>query len=251
MASNTRRLRLDKTTAATLIVSAALWLLLLGAMASPLGALMMPGDARWTWSTLAAVFAMWTVMMAAMMLPAASPMVATFASLNRQASTAGPAVWVFAGGYVAMWMAYATAATALHWWLHWGGLLSAKLAVGDYVITGGLLMLAGAYQFTPLKRLCLVKCRTPLGFLLTEWRPGVTGALVMGFRHGMWCIGCCWALMLLLYAFGVMSVPWIAALTLAVVAEKLAPRGEQLGRGIGLALLAAGAWQWWTAAATD
>lgn len=107
-------------------------------------------------------------------------------------------------------------------------------------LTGGLLLLAGLYQFSRLKRMCLGRCRTPLGFLVGEWRAGVGGAFVMGWRHGLFCVGCCWALMGLLFVGGVMNLAWIAALSVAVAFEKLAPGGQRLAPLLGLGLMAAG-----------
>jgi predicted metal-binding membrane protein len=108
-------------------------------------------------------------------------------------------------------------------------------------LNAALLLVAGAAQFSPLKKQCLAKCRTPMGFLLGEWRAGGAGAFVMGLRHGLLCVGCCWALMLLLFAGGVMNLAWIAAVAVAVALEKMAPRGERLAQALGLALLALGA----------
>jgi predicted metal-binding membrane protein len=108
------------------------------------------------------------------------------------------------------------------------------------LLTALLLVIAGLYQFSPLKRVCLSHCRTPLGFLVGEWRAGVKGAFVMGVRHGLFCVGCCWALMALLFVGGVMNLAWIAALSIAVAIEKLAPRGDRLAAALGLALIAVG-----------
>ena len=108
------------------------------------------------------------------------------------------------------------------------------------LLTALLLVIAGLYQFSPLKKVCLSQCRTPLGFLIGEWRAGAKGAFVMGVRHGLFCVGCCWALMALLFVGGVMNLAWIAALSVAVAIEKLAPRGERLAAALGLALIAAG-----------
>ena len=108
-------------------------------------------------------------------------------------------------------------------------------------MTGVLLLAAGVYQFTPLKRVCLRQCRTPLGFVVTEWREGTGGGLVMGIRHGAFCLGCCWALMILLFAFGAMNLRWAAALAVIVAIEKVAPWGERLSQAAGGLLIASGA----------
>ena len=108
------------------------------------------------------------------------------------------------------------------------------------IFTGVLLLLAGIYQFSPLKRMCLARCRTPMGFLLGEWRPGPNGAWIMGLRHGLFCLGCCWALMVLLFVGGVMNLTWVAALAIAVALEKMWPGGERLATWLGLVLMALG-----------
>jgi predicted metal-binding membrane protein len=109
------------------------------------------------------------------------------------------------------------------------------------VLSGALLMIAGAFQFSPLKQACLRACRSPLGFLLTDWRGGLSGAARMGVRHGLYCLGCCWALMALLFVGGVMNLLWIAALTLLVAVEKFAPRGDLLAKTLGALMIGAGA----------
>lgn len=105
-----------------------------------------------------------------------------------------------------------------------------------------LLLVAGVFQWTPLKRACLVVCRSPLGFVMRHWREGRRGALGMGVRHGLYCLGCCWALMALLFVAGVMNLVWVAMLAVAVLIEKVAPRGDLVGRIAGVALVAAGLW---------
>ena len=180
----------------------------------------------------------WTVMMAAMMLPSALPMVLAFVRLNLQQGETGRAR-AFVAAYLLVWAGFGGAATALHWVLQRLGWVDPMIASTSLALNAGLLLLAGAWQFSPLKQVCLAQCRTPLGFLVAEWRPRVAGAFAMGLRHGLLCTGCCWALMLLLFVGGVMNIAWIAALSLAVAIEKLAPRGELLGKLLGMALVAA------------
>jgi predicted metal-binding membrane protein len=218
------------------------WLLLYwGAthMGSPAAELTMPMS-DWSWANWLAVFIMWAVMMAAMMLPTAMPMVSVFGTLNRRRAEAGRTA-AFVAGYLALWTAFAAAATAAQWALQTRGFLSPMIVSMSPLLNAALLMIAGAFQFTPLKQACLRACRSPLGFLLTDWRDGLWGAARMGVRHGVYCLGCCWALMALLFVGGVMNLLWIAALTLLVATEKLAPNGEILAKALGALMIGAGA----------
>ena len=220
------------------------WLLLYwGAtnMGSPAAQLTMPMSG-WSSANWLAVFIMWAVMMAAMMLPAALPMVSVFANLNRRNGEASRTI-AFVGGYLALWTAFAAAATAAQFALQAKGLLSPMIVSMSPALSAALLVIAGVFQFTPLKQACLRACRSPLGFLLTDWRGGLWGAARMGVRHGVYCLGCCWALMALLFVGGVMNLLWIAALTLLVVMEKLAPKGELLAKALGALMIGAGAAQ--------
>ena len=218
------------------------WLLLYwGAtnMGSPAAQLTMPMS-DWSWANWIAVLIMWAVMMAAMMLPTTMPMVLVFGTLNRSRSEARRTV-AFVAGYVALWTAFAAAATAAQWTLQATGLLSPMIVSMSPLFSAALLTIAGAFQFTPLKRTCLRACRSPFGFLLTDWRNGLGGATQMGVRHGLYCLGCCWALMALLFVGGAMNLMWIAALALLVAMEKLAPKGEILARALGALMIVAGA----------
>jgi predicted metal-binding membrane protein len=164
--------------------------------------------------------------MAAMMLPSAAPMVQLFArSAGAQSPSRSTALStsVFATGYLAVWTAFSALATLAQWGLLEVRLVTPMMESANRWLSGGLLIGAGAFQFTRFKDGCLSKCRSPLGFLLTEWRPGVRGAFVMGIRHGTYCAGCCAMLMLLLFVLGVMNLAWIAVLTLVVLAEKYLP----------------------------
>jgi len=208
-----------------------------GAGMANVSRLMMPSTAAWSPAAAGAVFAMWAVMMAAMMLPSALPMVLTFAGLNRGGP--GP-VAGFALAYLAVWAGFGLAATALQWVLQAAGLVSAMGAATTPWAAAGLLAAAGAVQFTSLKQACLAKCRTPVGFLVTEWREGAAGAVRMGVRHGVFCVGCCWAIMLLPFVAGTMNMVWMVVLTLLVAAEKIVPFGPAVSRAIGAGLIAAG-----------
>lgn len=218
------------------------WVFLLWAvmdMRNPLAQLMMPLDPAWSPANFIAVFVMWAVMMMAMMLPSAAPMILTFASLSRQRQQARHML-VFAGAYILIWSGFSAAATAIHWALQESALITPMMASDSVGLTASLLTVAGIVQYTPLKRSCLRHCRTPMGFLLTDWRSGAAGAWRMGFRHGLYCLGCCWALMGLLFVAGVMNLAWVGALTAAVVIEKLHPWGVGIGRLLGGILIILG-----------
>ena len=205
-----------------------------------MGAMMNRGTA----ATLALNTIMWCVMMVAMMLPSASPMILTYARVHQSRASnrrATVPTWVFMIGYLAVWGAFSLMAAMAQWALHQGALLSSAMGHVGAVPGGGLLILAGLFQFSGLKQACMDKCRSPLSFLMTEWRDGVSGALVMGMRHGAFCAGCCWALMLLMFTGGVMSLLWRAALALYFLAEKLLPWPRQMGYATGTLLVLGGA----------
>ena len=227
----------------TLLVSAAAWIALAGAM----------GEARFTWELLRSLclpdtgvnwamapraMAMWALMCAAMMLPTAAPVLALYASLiGREARGARLAALIgaFIGGYLAVW----SAASVI------GALAQVALARAgadglDVAGAGLLLVLAGLYQLTPLKNACLNLCHNPMSFFLAHWREGAGGALAMGLRHGVVCIGCCWALMALMLLFGAMNLVWMAALGAYMLFEKSAPIAVGLGRVVGAVLAGAG-----------
>ena len=208
-------------------------------MGHPLAQLTMPMSSAWQLDNLLAVWCMWAVMMAAMMLPSALPMVLAFVALcRRNGETARSRSFVVA--YLLVWFAFSMVATGLQWVLQAAGWVNPMIVSTSATLTGVLLLVAGAYQFSPLKHICLANCRTPMGFLIGEWRGGTSGAFVMGLRHGLFCLGCCWALMALLFVGGVMNLAWIAALTIAVAIEKLMPQGQHLATLLGLGLIAAG-----------
>ena len=146
----------------------------------------------------------------------------------------------FVAAYLLVWFAFSVAATGAQWALQALGWIDPMIVSSSALLTGLLLLIAGVYQFSRLKKVCLSRCRTPMGFLLGEWRAGVHGAFVMGVRHGLFCVGCCWALMALLFVGGAMNLAWVAALSIAVAIEKLAPGGERLASVLGLGLMAAG-----------
>ena len=210
----------------------------------------MTGASAWmmtpTWDVahVLLLWMMWAVMMAAMMLPSAAPLVLTYgvAARRNTGAIAARNVYALAGGYVATWAVFSVGATALQRSLSALLLLSPMMQITSPAVGAGLLLLAGVYQLTPLKRACLGTCRSPLGFLMSRWRGGTSGAFMMGLEHGASCVGCCWALMLLLFAGGVMNLTVIAALTVLVAFEKLAPFGVRGARVSGVFLIAAALW---------
>src|SRR5215210_877268 len=205
----------------------------------------MPRMQAWGAADFGLTFGMWAVMMVAMMTPSAAPMILMFAGVNRrlraQQASYVP-TGVFLAGYLAVWAAFAVLATAAQWGLHDASLLSPMVATTSPVVGGVLLVAAGVYQWTPLKHACLSKCRSPLGFVLNEWREGGRGAFLMGLKHGGYCAGCCWSLMALLFVAGVMNLLWVAAIAGFVLIEKAAPGGDRLGRVAGMALAGWGVW---------
>ena len=204
----------------------------------------MPEMEPWSLAEFGAILAMWLVMMIAMMLPSAAPMLLLFASTQRGRAASGHsfALVAFAAGYLLVWGGFSVAAAALQAILQQRMLLSSHLATTSVWLGAAVLALAGVYQLTPAKNACLLRCQSPLGFLLSRWRDGVRGALVMGMRHGAFCLGCCWALMVLLFVGGVMNLAWVAALAVFVLAEKALARGAWLSRVSGVALLAWAVW---------
>lgn len=198
------------------------------------------------WGVTDFVFAagMWSVMMAGMMLPSAVPMVLTFAGVSRRRAAGRPLVRtaLFVGGYLLVWAGYSVGGALLQGTLHAAALLTPAGASTSPLLAGGLLVVAGAFQWAPLKEACLDGCRTPRGFLMTEWRPGRRGALVMGVRHGWTCALCCWATMALMFVLGVMNLLWMAALAAFCLVEKVAPAGDHIGRAAGLLFVGWGVW---------
>ena len=189
------------------------------------------------------MFLMWAVMMVGMMVPSAAPMILAFASINRRRRERGsPYVptAVFLSGYLLVWVGFSVAATVAQVALILAILGSPNMV--SPIIGGVLLLAAGAFQLSPLKSVCLRHCRTPMGFITNDWREGHRGALLMGLHHGGYCLGCCWALMGLLFLLGVMNLLWIAALAAFVLVEKVLPAGVWVGRAAGVGLLAWGVW---------
>ncbi len=197
----------------------------------------------WTGQYAWIVFIMWWVMMIAMMLPSAAPMILLYGLINdRQAQRGGTFVpnGIFALGYITIWGVFSVIATLLQWQLDRVALMSPMMQTTSAILGGGILIAAGVYQLTPLKYACLKHCRGPIEFLTRHWRPGYSGAWRMGIDHGLYCLGCCWVLMALLFYGGVMNLYWIIGLTLFVLLEKIAPAGQLVSRLSGVVLIAWG-----------
>ena len=199
----------------------------------------------WSAADFGLMFLMWAVMMMGMMVPSAAPMILLFTTVNRRRrEQQGPFVstGIFLSGYVLVWSGFAAAATVGNWALHVNSLLSSMMGGSTSAYLGGaLLITAGAFQWSNLKYVCLNHCRSPISFLMNEWREGSRGALSMGVRHGAYCLGCCWILMGLLFVLGVMNLLWIAALAGFVLLEKVVPAGQMVSRATGLLLIGWGA----------
>jgi predicted metal-binding membrane protein len=188
----------------------------------------------------------WVTMMAAMMLPSAAPMVLVFSRVNRERMRRGSAgaapTWVFVAGYLIAWTIYGLVAYSLYraaknvapHFLGWNH--------GGKYVAGAALVLAGLYELTPLKEVCLRHCRGPMHFILGGWRDGPAGALRMGVEHGLYCVGCCWGLMLALFALGVMSLIWMAMIAVLIFAQKVLPSGDRLAPVFAVVFVALGIW---------
>src|SRR6476660_7390055 len=209
--------------------------------------LMMPAAAPWQPIEFGFVFAMWAVMMVGMMTPSVAPMILIYARVGRQAAIDNKpfaaTAW-FVGGYLLAWTGFSLAATSAQWALERAALLTPMMASASNILGGAVLIVAGLYQWTPLKEACLFNCQSPLTFILRHggFRSDPAGALALGARHGIYCIGCCWALMVLLFVGGVMNLFWIAALATLVLLEKVIPSGRITSRVAGLIFIAWGGW---------
>lgn len=203
-----------------------------------------PCAMHWGIGDIIHLFVMWTIMMAAMMLPAATPMIMMFAAANgHRGEGEGPLIptWLFVLGYLTVWTAYSGLAALTQWSLHLSGLLTHHMAIANPVLGGLVLFAAGVFQWTPFRDACMSKCRSPIGFLMTEWRAGRRGALIMGVKAGLFCVGCCWLLMVLSFVLGVMNMIWMAALTAFMLLEKVVDN-RWISRMAGLTLVVWGVW---------
>ena len=205
------------------------------------------GSGGWRFSYWLIMLLMWWIMMIAMMIPSATPMILLYARVHRhnhkrdQAATAMVPTAAFLAGYLLAWLLFSLAATALQWLLEQAGLVHTMMMWSNSRALSAIFLLsAGVYQLSPLKRVCLDHCRSPADFLSAHWRQGQSGALRMGLSHGLYCVGCCWFLMLLLFVGGIMNLVWIAGLAIFVLLEKLLPGGRWVARGSGGLMLLAG-----------
>ena len=209
--------------------------------------IMAPATAPWQAIEFVYAFAMWAVMMVGMMTPSAAPMILIYARLGRQASAQGKpfaaAGW-FATGYLLTWVGFALVATGAQWVLERTASLDQTMASTSQAFGGIVLIAAGVYQWTPLKDKCLAQCQSPLLFIQREggFRRDPSDSLLLGLRHGAYCVGCCWVLMTLLFVGGVMNVLWIATISAFVLIEKIVPVGRLISRIAGAGFVAAGTW---------
>jgi len=209
--------------------------------------IMLPASEPWRATEFAYVFLMWAVMMVGMMAPSAAPMILMYATVGRRGKAQGKpyaATGWFAAGYLLAWSGFSLAATFLQWAIERAALLNYQMAIASNRLGAILLIAAGVYQWTPLKGVCLAHCQSPFQFLMRHggFRDDARGCLLLGLRHGAYCVGCCWVLMALLFVGGVMNLLWIALLALLVLLEKMTPVGRWIARAAGIACVAAGAW---------
>jgi predicted metal-binding membrane protein len=209
------------------------------------GTVLMPAMQHWTPWDLVLVFLMWAIMMVAMMVPTVSPVILLFAEINRRRNERSGTIVTtgqFLLGYLAAWTAFSVVATLAQWGLLTAALVSPMMESVNKTLGAGLLLVAGLFQFSRLKYACLAHCRSPIGFLATEWQPGAWGAFRMGLNHGGYCLGCCWALMGLLFVFGVMNLFWVAALSAFILLEKVTAANRWVSRFSGLLFVGWAGW---------
>ena len=213
-----------------------------GAMANAdaMRAMGMPMYRPWTMPDVGFGFVMWVVMMAGMMSPSAAPVLLVVGRAAAARGESSRTVFLFGAGYFAVWMGFSAVATLAQWTLHNAALLSSSMAAVSPRVAGIVLVVAGLYQMTPEKRACLQHCRNPIDFLMMHWRPGAAGSVALGVHHGLFCLGCCWALMVVLFAVGLMNLVWVAAISAVVLIEKTAWGGVGLARVTGALLILVG-----------
>jgi predicted metal-binding membrane protein len=248
MSSVSVRRRVDRTAILVSVagITAVAWTLMVqlaAGMSLPAASMEMAAAMPSAGSPFVLVSGMWAAMMVGMMVPSATPMVIAYTDWTRRGPVRGnrtAAVSAFLAGYVLVWLAFSLLAAVVQVSLDGAGLLTAMGATSRPVLGGTVLVLAGVFQVTPWKESCLRRCRTPLGFLIAEWRDGASGALNMGVRHGAYCLGCCWALMAVLFVVGTMHLVWMAAIAGFVLAEKVLPRTLRIHYAAAVALVGSG-----------
>ncbi len=199
-------------------------------------------NSEWFFNDFLAAFAMWSVMMTAMMIPSAMPMILVFSTVNKKRSESGKSfvpTWHFVLGYILVWTSFSLIASLLQFMLHNLSVISDELKLLNPFASGIVLLAAGMYQFTSVKDVCLKNCQSPLSFVLSYWKEGKSGAHLMGIKHGFYCIGCCWVLMALLFAAGIMNLLWIAIIALFVFLEKMI-KSKYVSKAAGIVLIVAG-----------
>ncbi len=210
---------------------------------------MSPASAPWTIENFVLMFVMWTVMMVGMMTPSIGPVTLLYAGVRRRAISDGKPFastgW-FVSGYLLAWTGFSLVATLAQWLLERATLLSPTMSMATVPLSGALLIVAGLYQWTPLKRLCLAHCQSPFAFLQRHggFQRDAWKSIALGLRHGTYCLGCCWGLMILLFVGGIMNLVWIAAISALVLVEKVTPAGITIGKIAGSGFVAAGVWLW-------
>lgn len=208
-----------------------------------IGDVTMPQMQPWDTKDVAAIAIMWSVMMIAMMLPSAAPMILIFSTVNRKRQLSGtPFVptWIFLSGYLLVWIGFSLIAAGAQWGLHNLSLISLGMKIINPLASGIVLIAAGVYQFTPIKDVCLKNCHSPLDFIMGNWQDGKPGALFMGLQHGKYCVGCCWAFMILLFVGGVMNLLWVAMIAIFVFIEKVVSHRSSKFAGFLLVVWGAG-----------
>jgi predicted metal-binding membrane protein len=215
----------------------------------PMDRMWMPPTGTWRWSLtdFGLTASMWLIMMLAMMLPVVTPMALLIARLGRgQRPETRINLPAFLSGYIVLWMGFGVIATLLQWQFHGLAWLTPMMNSRSAAVSGAILIVSGVYQFTPWKITCLNHCRTPMGFLLNHGRPGRLGGLRLGLHHGLYCVGCCWAEMLVMFAVGIMNVLWMGLITLAILAERYVPGAQDgIRKLLGFGLIAWGFALWW------
>lgn len=210
-----------------------------------MGAGMTAMPPMWNLPYAALILVMWVAMMFTMMLPSAAPtvlLVTVLAEDRVDNPNLVPAcALLFTSGYLLVWCSFSVGATLLQWRLSRAGLMSESMALANATLASTILIAAGVYQWTPLKDTCLRHCRTPTEFLVRHWRPGALGAIQTGVCHGLFCLGCCWMLMALMFVGGLMNLGWVGAIALFVLLEKTMPKGDWISRLTGVLFIAWGA----------